>query len=406
MVDESGVKARNKNSGLASTAKVFRSETREHKMMEWSATWMWRSWGTVGWSLFNQGWFKSRAVSSRKQGQRVSSLGWATIQGFICKKRRMRATLQSTTSFFLFSAVAVAQAQEVSQTSTAPNAPLKIEKQLKMMAPEKSATRGDGRDQRVLDAAKMYERYFLGQMMKAMRSTVAKSDLEKTSMGENIYREQLDDQYVESWSDRGGIGLADMIHDELMGKAEMLKRRKQAMRESKGKARTPMALTDRDVLKVRQLPSVKTSEGSVETVLVSLGQTQARPGDTPETVRAPWAGRVVSVKAEEGKVVIGIATPAPEGAPAGLAPRKMELAFDGVPAEVTEGDEIEAGHVIGRLGKGARGILVRQTLVQVVNRDLNKAKGPNELDMGSVIEGETKTSKNAEPGPGADPTGL
>ena len=314
--------------------------------------------------------------------------------------------LQSTTSFFLISASAFAYAQEVPPTQ----APLKIEKQLKMMAPEKAATRADGRDQRVLDAAKMYERYFLGQMMKAMRSTVAKSDLEKTSMGENIYREQLDDQYVESWSDRGGIGLADMIHDELMGKAEMLKRRKQAMRESKGKARTPMALTDRDVLKVRQLPSVKTAEGSVETVLVSLGHTQARAGDTPETVRAPWAGKVTSVKAEGGKVILSMRTPPPEGAPADSVPRKMELAFDGVPAEVTEGDEIEAGHVVGKLGKGARGILVRQTLVQVVNpekdKGIDKSKEPNELDMGSDIREEMRTSKNAESGPGADPTGL
>lgn len=127
--------------------------------------------------------------------------------------------------------------------------------------PEKTTARADGRDPRVMNAAKMYERYFLGQMMKAMRSTVAKSELEKPSMGENIYREQLDDQYVESWSERGGIGLADMIHDELVGKAEMLKRRKQALREARGRSRVPMALTERDVLKDPPVPK-EVTEGA------------------------------------------------------------------------------------------------------------------------------------------------
>ena len=268
VVVQSGVKARNKNSGLASTAKVFRSETRGHKMMEWSATWMWHSWGTVGWSLFNQGWFKSRAVSSRKQGQRVSSLGWAKIQGFICRKRRMRTRLQSTASFFLLSSF-IMSSHFVFSSAVVAQTP-----------PEKTAARVDGRDPRVMNAAKMYERYFLGQMMKAMRSTVTKSELEKPSMGENIYREQLDDQYVESWSERGGIGLADMIHDELMGKAEMLKRRKQALRDARGKTRVPIALTERDVLKNPAVPKEVTSGDGIEAPLGSAvpGELAQSPG--------------------------------------------------------------------------------------------------------------------------------
>jgi flagellar protein FlgJ len=225
------------------------------------------------------------------------------------------------------------------------------------------------RDKRVLDAAKMYEKYFLGQMMKAMRSTVAKSDLEKTSMGEGIYRDQLDDQYVDSWGERGGIGLADMIHDELVGKAEMAKMRRKAMKAAHGKVRTPMALTDRDVIKVRTLPSVKAAGDPasgekpaemIQTVLVTLDKTTARPGDTPESVRSPWAAKVTGIRDDAGKVILRMETIPTEKEPS----RKIELAFDGVPFEVTEGAVVQAGQTVGQLAKAARGILLRQTLVQ------------------------------------------
>ncbi len=309
-----------------------------------------RFWGTVGWSLSNQGWFKSRAVSSRKQEHRVSTLGLATTLGLICKKRRMR-DLRSTYPFFfvVFSFSIAATADDLS-----------IQKQLKMTAtPSAEKPQPVVRDKRVLDAAKMYEKYFLGQMMKAMRSTVAKSDLEKPSMGEGIYRDQLDDQYVDSWGERGGIGLADMIHDELLGKAEMAKMRRRAMKEAKGKVRTPMALTDRDVMHVRRLPNMKSGE-TIETVLVSLDKSTARPTDGPESVRTPWAATVDQIDFKDGKVVLRMQSLTTTTEPA----RKIELAYDGVPFEVSAGATLRAGQVVGHLAKGARGILIRQTLVQ------------------------------------------
>lgn len=256
------------------------------------------------------------------------------------------------------------------------------------------------RDKRVLDAAKMYEKYFLGQMMKAMRSTVAKSDLEKTSMGEGIYRDQLDDQYVDSWGERGGIGLADMIHDELVGKAEMAKMRRRAMKAARGKVRTPMALTDRDVLKVRTLPSLKapaSSDGSdssqpsetIETVLVTLDKTTARPGDAPESVRSPWNSKVTAIRSEAGKVILRMETTETASEPS----RKIELAFDGVPFEVSEGDVVKAGQTVGQLAKAARGILLRQTLVQ----------GAVKPKLAAGLNIESQPSLEAAPGPGLAP---
>lgn len=294
-----------------------------------------------------------------------------------------------------------------SQTGT--NQSLQITKSLQMNHPEKTEPSGastpDGlsmskdvvkpapvkRDVRVLEAAKMYEKYFLGQMMKAMRSTVAKSDLEKPSMGEGIYREQLDDQYVDSWGERGGIGLADMIHDELLGKAEMARLRRQAMKAARGKARTPTALTDRDVMTVRKLPNSRSNlsgknsaatDGSTqtlvtETVLVSLGKTQSRAGDAPESVRSSWAGVISTIRSENGKTIIGVDAAAGDQMPA----RKIELAFDGVPFQVTEGDAIQAGQVVGQLGKSARGILIRQTLVQASIKPMPAAEKLGEPEL-------------------------
>lgn len=74
----------------------------------------------------------------------------------------------------------------------------------------------DKRDPKVLEAAKMYEQVFLKQMVGAMRQAVPKSDLVNESMGERIYKDQMYDNYVEQWSNVGGVGLGDMIYDQII----------------------------------------------------------------------------------------------------------------------------------------------------------------------------------------------
>lgn len=73
-------------------------------------------------------------------------------------------------------------------------------------------------DGKLRKASQMYERQFLRQMIKAMRSSVSHSSLTKPGMAEKIYREQLDDKYVDSWVDSGGTGFADMVYQELIDK--------------------------------------------------------------------------------------------------------------------------------------------------------------------------------------------
>ena len=61
--------------------------------------------------------------------------------------------------------------------------------------------------------SKKYEEYFLDQMVKAMRKTIVPA--EKPTFAQQLYREQLDQQYVHKWSDQGGIGLAQLIYNQL-----------------------------------------------------------------------------------------------------------------------------------------------------------------------------------------------
>jgi hypothetical protein len=69
---------------------------------------------------------------------------------------------------------------------------------------------------KIRSVAELYEKQFLRDMVKQMRSTVSFSDISKPSFAEGYFSEQLDQEYVEKWGDRGGIGLGDMIYQQLM----------------------------------------------------------------------------------------------------------------------------------------------------------------------------------------------
>lgn len=73
-------------------------------------------------------------------------------------------------------------------------------------------------DKKLKQAANMYEKQFLRHMVRAMRKSVSHSQLTRPSMGEGIYREQLDEKYVDSWVQKGGVGFGDMIYNDLVEK--------------------------------------------------------------------------------------------------------------------------------------------------------------------------------------------
>ena len=66
-------------------------------------------------------------------------------------------------------------------------------------------------DPEVLKAAEGMEAMFLDYMMKVMRETVPKNDMDLESPATNIFRGMLDTEYAEKAAHRGGIGLSDQI---------------------------------------------------------------------------------------------------------------------------------------------------------------------------------------------------
>lgn len=71
-------------------------------------------------------------------------------------------------------------------------------------------------ERKTREAAEMYEKLFLREMVKSMRKTVDTSGLVRKNMGEKIFSEKLDAEYVENWGKRGGIGLSEIIYTQIM----------------------------------------------------------------------------------------------------------------------------------------------------------------------------------------------
>lgn len=137
------------------------------------------------------------------------------------------------------------------------------------------------RNEQVYKAAKMYENQFLRDMVKAMRQTVSESELMPTSMGEKIFREQLDQEYVEGWSDRGGIGFADMIYDHIMDR--YYNTRKMFVKPQEG-----------GIPLEKAKGTIKPLEDGTK---INLKSTEP---NKPQAVNAPWGGDVKQMT-ENGK---------------------------------------------------------------------------------------------------------
>lgn len=76
-------------------------------------------------------------------------------------------------------------------------------------------------DKQMREAAKSYEKYFLDEMVKAMRTTVPEGDgLIPANFAEKMYKENLDQEYVKNWSEAGGVGLQDLIYDQIKAQIE------------------------------------------------------------------------------------------------------------------------------------------------------------------------------------------
>lgn len=68
------------------------------------------------------------------------------------------------------------------------------------------------------DVSDLYEKQFLQQMYKAMKGSTGENGIIPVSQAEKIYTEQLDQQYIDKWSENGGVGFSDLIYKQLIDK--------------------------------------------------------------------------------------------------------------------------------------------------------------------------------------------
>lgn len=98
------------------------------------------------------------------------------------------------------------------------------------------------------EVSDMYEKHFLRELMKSMRSSVPEGGLVKVNSAEKLFREQLDNEYVETWGQKGGIGLSDMIYNDLVDKyGERL-----GLKEHQEKPHGPLKLTEKDSVNIKR----------------------------------------------------------------------------------------------------------------------------------------------------------
>ena len=149
------------------------------------------------------------------------------------------------------------------------------------------------RNAKVDEVSKLYEKQFLREMVKAMRGS---SDMGymKPSMGEKIYREELDNQYVEAWGEKGGVGLQSLIYDQIM---ERYFDNSPGMKSLK--AGGMMKLTDKDISSVRPLPTTQPSQMPLK---IELKENQ---NGTPTHVQLPFDAKFLSQsKMLDGKTAV------------------------------------------------------------------------------------------------------
>jgi len=73
-------------------------------------------------------------------------------------------------------------------------------------------------NEKLREVADLYEKHFIKEMMKQMKSTLPEGGLIKKNNAENIFQDQLDDQYSSEWNKRGGFGISDLIFQQLSQK--------------------------------------------------------------------------------------------------------------------------------------------------------------------------------------------
>lgn len=190
-------------------------------------------------------------------------------------------------------------------------------------------------EKKLREVANLYEKHFLGTLLKAMRSTVQESGFIQSNQAEKIFREQLDQEYVSKWGEKGGIGLQDLIYNQLVEKYGNQLGITQPIDKPKG----PIQLDAHDDYRGKPIRE-KNNE-----IHYRFDRTNK---DSPNhSLLAPWSGQFLNQLAlDHEENIINIEHEN------GLL---SQFIYKGPPSYLKEGDGIQSGQSLAALSPEAKG---------------------------------------------------
>lgn len=230
-------------------------------------------------------------------------------------------------------------------------------------------------DEKLRDASKMYEKLFLREMMKSMRSTVSESGFIKQNAAEKLFREEMDAETVNKWSDNQGLGLADMIYENLIEKFGA----RMGLRERVQAKQGPLELNARaNYTGPRRVPATKPNEVAYRFDRTGGADPAADSNKTAAGLVAPWNGTVTESRdLGEGLHLLGLSHDD------GLSGR---FVFKGTPDRLVSGQSVQGGERIGLLSPESKSFF--WTLALETAPDAGSAApeaAPGAADRGTTV---------------------
>lgn len=81
-------------------------------------------------------------------------------------------------------------------------------------------TRQQREDAKLKESVQQYEQVFLKQLFQEMRKSIPKAEKEGGGQEKEMFEGMLDDERAKAWTQSGGIGLADMMYQQMRNKAQ------------------------------------------------------------------------------------------------------------------------------------------------------------------------------------------
>jgi len=198
-------------------------------------------------------------------------------------------------------------------------------------------------DDKLREVAALYEKHFLGEIVKAMRTTVPDGGFIKTNQAEKIFREKLDQEYVEHWGDRGGIGLQDLIYDQLIEKYGV----QMGLKVPDSKPRGPLPLNEKSNFSGRLSPLPQSGGITARFEKLSNPSEEIISQKSLTFLQAPWSGNLLNkISLDETENLIEI----------DHGDRlKSQFVYRGPPSYLQRGSQILPGQNIAALSPDSKG---------------------------------------------------